>query len=467
MVFSSSVFLFLFLPVLLAIYYCPIIKKRKYKNIILVLFSIAFYAWGEPVFVLLLLINIFINYKMALCIEETEKKAKSYLIIAICYNILILFAFKYLDFAISILNGVLGSNIPEMNLPLPIGISFYSFQAISYLVDVYRKNSKAQKEVGNVALYIALFPQLIAGPIVRYETISQEISTRSENWQDISQGIARFIVGLSKKVLLSNAFGVLVDTYWSNSSLSVGMAWLLAISYTLQIYFDFSGYSDMAIGLGKVFGFHFQENFKYPYCARTITEFWRRWHISLSSWFRDYVYIPLGGNKVSRKRHFFNLFIVWLLTGIWHGANWTFVLWGMLYFVLLIIEKNLNHESKKIGIIGHIYTMFFVIIAWVIFRAVNVADAVRFLKNMFGMGADIVDNTFLIYLNSYKWYLIVGIMAALPLNEKLSNVKMLCMNKTLKMVQDVIYVIGMALLMILCIATIVKGSYNPFIYFNF
>lgn len=467
MVFSSSVFLFLFFPVLFALYYCPVLKGRKCRNIILVLFSIVFYAWGEPVFVFLLLFNICVNYKVALYIEKTGKKAKRWLIIGVCYNVFILFAFKYLDFVIGMFNGLSGGNIEELKLPLPIGISFYSFQAISYLVDVYRSRSKAQKNILNVALYIALFPQLVAGPIVRYDTISREITERNENWQDIAKGLTRFIVGLSKKVLLANAFGILVDKYWDSNSVSMSMAWLLAIAYTFQIYFDFSGYSDMAIGLGGALGFHFEENFRYPYCAGTVTEFWRRWHISLSSWFKDYVYIPLGGNRVSHRRHFFNMFVVWFLTGMWHGANWTFIVWGMFYFIVLLVEKKFILKRKVRGIVGHIYTMLVVIIAWVIFRSDNIAGAVYFLKNMFGMKNRVIDNTFLIYLNSYKWYLLIGLAAALPLRDKVYKWWERCEYKQIRIAWNIIYVTGMLFLIIADIATIVKGSYNPFIYFNF
>lgn len=395
--------------------------------------------------------------------KTDTKKNKKYLILAIIYNISMLFVFKYADFVIEIFNDVSGASVRKIGLPLPIGISFYTFQALSYVIDVYRGNGKAQKNFWNVALYISFFPQLIAGPIVRYETIEREIENRKESWEEVSKGITKFIIGLSKKVLLANTFGVLVDTYWNYSRLSMGMSWLLAVSYTFQIYFDFSGYSDMAIGLGTIFGFHFEENFRYPYISKSITEFWRRWHISLSQWFRDYVYITLGGNRVSKRRNLWNLFVVWLLTGIWHGANWTFIIWGMLYFVLLIIEKRgLSEKKKSLGIFGHIYTMFFVIIAWVIFRAENLSDALRVLKTMFGMNGNILDNNFLIFLNSYKWYLVLGVLCALPMKEWSGKFR-----EGEHMFRRVLYIVGMNLLLIAPVATIVKGSYNPFIYFNF
>lgn len=318
MVFSSTVFLFLFLPLILIIYYNPIVKNRKFRNIFLLLVSLGFYAWGEPVFVFVMMLSIIINWFLALKIDKNEKK-KRYVILAILYNVGLLFVFKYLSFFANNMGLLFKVDKITLNIALPIGISFFTFQMLSYVLDVYFNKAKVQKNLLYVGLYVSLFPQLIAGPIVRYETIANEIETRQENTKDFCDGIYRFVYGLGKKVLISNYVGLVVDNIFVSMNItpiSTATAWLGAIAYTLQIYFDFSGYSDMAIGLGKMFGFHFNENFNYPYMAKSITDFWRRWHISLSTWFRDYVYIPLGGNRVSNKRHIFNLFIVWLLTGM-------------------------------------------------------------------------------------------------------------------------------------------------------
>ncbi|EDS71939.1 MBOAT family protein [Anaerofustis stercorihominis DSM 17244] len=331
-------------------------------------------------------------------------------------------------FTINNINSIFDLSLNVPNIALPIGISFFTFQAISYVIDVYRGKGEAQSNLINVGLYISLFPQLIAGPIVRYETVSYEIKNRKENIDDFTDGVVRFIVGLGKKVIISNNMALVADKAFNliNSSsspieeISILMSWLGAISYTLQIYFDFGGYSDMAIGLGKMFGFHFLENFNYPYISKSATEFWRRWHISLSSWFRDYVYIPLGGSRVNKYRHILNLFIVWLLTGIWHGANWTFIIWGLMYFILLIIEKftsfDIDCKNKKHNWIKHIYTMFFVIIGWVIFRSENVYVALNYIKSMFGIGNIILFNdVFLSYIRQFFIYFVVGIIASSPI----------------------------------------------------
>lgn len=339
MVFSEVVFCFLFLPLLLILYYIPGLKMF-YKNLILLIASLLFYAWGEPRYVLLLILSVVFNYFMGLSLEvqstNDAKRRKFLLGLAVFVNLLMLVIFKYLTFIMGNINEILHTNI-NFHVKLPIGISFYTFQAISYLVDVYR-GQKAQRNVMNVGLYLALFPQLVAGPIVRYKTIEYEINYRKENFEEFSKGVCRFIIGLCKKIILADSVAIIANICFEDAkSLSVPMAWLGAIAFTFQIYYDFSGYSDMAIGLGNMFGFHFPENFNYPYCAHSVRDFWRRWHLSLSSWFRDYVYIPLGGSKCNKKRLLWNLFIVWSLTGIWHGANWTFVVWGGGYVLCLFL----------------------------------------------------------------------------------------------------------------------------------
>ena len=331
MVFSSSAFLFVFLPLVLIIYYVFLKGEINKKNMFLFISSILFYAWGEPKFIFIMLLSIFLNWRIGILIdkynEDNSKKAKTYLVIGIVINVFILFIFKYLMFTINNINSIFGLTIKVPQIVLPIGISFFTFQAISYIIDVYRKNGKVQKKFMNLGLYISFFPQLIAGPIVRYETVAYDIENRKESFEQISQGVCRFIVGLAKKVIISNNLATVADMAFSQDNLSVGFAWIGAIAYTFQIFFDFSGYSDMAIGLGRMFGFQFLENFNYPYISKSVSEFWRRWHISLTTWFKDYIYFPLGGSRVKSKfRLFFNMFVVWFLTGVWHGANWTFIL---------------------------------------------------------------------------------------------------------------------------------------------
>ena len=350
MLFSSPIFLFSFLPITLFVYYIFLIKTKRVKNYFLLLMSLIFYAWGEPKFIVMLIASIVINWFFGILIDKNrENKKKSKLIIALMLlaNLSILIVFKYLGFLVTNINVIFNQNLVVPNIALPIGISFFTFQAISYVIDVYRKNGTVQKNILNVGLYLAFFPQLIAGPIVRYETVAEQINYRKENFDDFSKGVYRFIFGLSKKVLISNQMAIIADVAFDNSPSSVLFAWLGAIAYALQIYFDFSGYSDMAIGLGAMFCFKFDENFNYPYIAKSITDFWHRWHISLSTWFRDYVYIPLGGSRCKRSKAFLNIFIVWLLTGIWHGASWNFILWGLYFFAFLIIEKSLFQRLQQ------------------------------------------------------------------------------------------------------------------------
>lgn len=468
MVFSTTVFLFLFLPCVLMGYYNPFFKGRNFKNIFLFIVSIGFYAWGEPIYVLLMLCSIFANWFFGIMIDRARNKneewgRKAILVVAVLYNMGALFVFKYLTFVLSNIGMLLHRDMIILNIILPIGISFYSFQALSYVIDVYRENGIVQKNPINVGLYIALFPQLIAGPIVRYETIEREIKDRKENFSDFSEGVNRFLKGLAKKVVLANNLALVADMGFDRvSELSVAMAWLAAIAYTMQIYFDFSGYSDMAIGLGKMFGFHFMENFNFPYIAKSITDFWRRWHISLSSWFRDYVYLPLGGNRVKKSRWLFNLFVVWSLTGIWHGANWTFILWGFLYFVILMIEK-LTRLDKKLGWFGHVYTIFFVMLLWIIFRADNVGMAFTYIQAMFGIGAlELWDDSFLFCLLNYKTYLILGVFCCVPLGKLFNGITV-----KYRRASNIIYVFSITLIMFFTISYMVKSAYNPFIYFNF
>ncbi|MDR2020575.1 MAG: MBOAT family protein [Treponema sp.] len=341
MVFSSTLFLLLFLPLTLICYYNPFWKGRKFKNSILLIASLGFYAWGEPLFVFIMLLSIFINWITVIFMDgqKTKAKKKKVLVIIVAFNILLLFIFKYLPFVARNIGFLFKHNI-SLDITLPIGISFFTFQIMSYIFDVYYQKVRVQKNIINIALYVSMFPQLIAGPIVRYETIEQEINNRNETSDNFTRGMSRFIMGFGKKILIANYAGFVADEIFSLAgNLSVASAWLGAVSYTIQIFFDFSAYSDMAIGLGLMFGFHFLENFNYPYTAKSISDFWKRWHISLSTWFRDYVYIPLGGSRVSKGRYIFNLFAVWFLTGTWHGANWTFIVWGLYYFLLLVTEK--------------------------------------------------------------------------------------------------------------------------------
>ena len=410
MLFPSEVFLFLFLPFVLAVYYLVLRKHTVGKNIFLFIMSLLFYAYGEPKYVFLMLFMILLHYGLGLLINKysgDKRMQKLILFLMVVIDVCILGYFKYLNFIVSIFTG----KADTFKIVLPIGISFFTFQAISYVVDVYRGKGKVQTQFLNVGLYISLFPQLIAGPIVRYETVANEIEHRKENLNDFAVGVNRFIIGLGKKVLLANQFAVVSDTVFGNVT-SIGttnsflLLWMGAIAYTLQIFFDFAGYSDMAIGLGRMFGFHFLENFKYPYISKSISEFWRRWHISLQTWFKDYIYIPLGGSRVNSKtRLVFNIFVVWFLTGVWHGANWTFIVWGLMYFVLLILEKFF-HMDEKMGKFKNLYTMFFVMMGWVLFRSDSLSAALVYIRSMFGFGCKgFIDAYVIQYFKQYILYL--------------------------------------------------------------
>lgn len=464
MLFSSIIFVFAFLPIVLAVYYGIFKKSRTWQNITLTVASLFFYAWGEPKFVLIMLFSIIMNWLFALCIDkkrQSEKICKLMVALSVICNLGILFIFKYLNFTLQNINN-LGISVPVTSIALPIGISFFTFQAMSYVIDVYRRNGEVQKNPINIALYISFFPQLIAGPIVRYQTVAEQIHNRVETFEDFSKGTCRFAVGFCKKVLLSNVMALVADAAFGADERSVAFAWLGAIAYALQIFYDFSGYSDMAIGLGRMFGFHFLENFDYPYISRSISEFWRRWHISLGSWFRDYVYFPLGGSRVKTKsRLVFNLFVVWFLTGVWHGANWTFIIWGLMYFILISLEKLTGFAEKLKGF-GNVYTLFFVLMGWVLFRAENLSSAIIYMKNMFGVGTSgLTCDKAIFYLSENKFEFIFAILFSIPIvkyiPEKIKDSK----------IANVIYPVVLMIFFILAISFIVKGSYNPFIYFNF
>lgn len=474
MLFSSTTFIYLFLPAVLFGYYVLFRWKRSLQNIFLLLVSLFFYAWGEPKFVLIMIASIICNWLFGLLVnnfKNTEKVVAAKIIVALTcvMNLGLLFVFKYLNFTTDTICSIFNIDSTLPTIALPIGISFFTFQAMSYVIDVYRGNGGVQKNILNVGLYISFFPQLIAGPIVRYETVADQILNRKETFNDFFDGFGRFIIGLSKKVILANSFAIVADRYFDGvavgETLSVTSAWLGAIMYTLQIFFDFSGYSDMAIGLGKMFGFHFLENFDYPYISKSITEFWRRWHISLGSWFRDYVYIPLGGSRVNKHRLVFNLFVVWLLTGIWHGANWTFVVWGLMYFVLLTMEKLTGLDKKQgktLNVFKWIYTILFVVLGWVIFRSNSLASALVYIKSMFGLSGNVfTDDIFTGYFLQNVVLLIIGIMVCTPLLRLVKE-----KTKT-NYITEIIYIVFMVTLFIICVSSLVSSSYNPFIYFNF
>ena len=473
MEFSSTVFLFIFLPILLVIYHCKLIKSIKVRNIILLIASLLFYAYGEPIYILVMLGSILVNYFIGILIDKnrnSNRTKKLYLVIGIIFNVLLIVCFKYLNFIFDNLSLLFNKELLAYDIALPIGISFYTFSILSYLIDVYRGDAKVQKNILNVALYVSLFPKLIQGPIVRYNDIAGELTDRKTSSKDITNGIIRFVIGLAKKVILSNYVAVIADNCFMTEDLSVGLAWLGAIAYTFQIYFDFSGYSDMAIGLGKIFGFHFAENFNYPYISGSITEFWRRWHISLGLWFRNYVYIPLGGNRVKKPRLILNLLVVWLLTGIWHGANWTFVIWGLIYFVLLVIEKftNLHKNEKFTKTIGHVYTLLFVIIGWVFFRSTDLTSAISYLGKMFGIGANgLVGGALIEYLKESWFVLLLCIVSCLPIKNIIEKFIQNRIKKINKNVISILLSIFLCVIFILSISICVSTTYNPSIYFNF
>lgn len=469
MLFSSTTFIFGFLLLLIILYF-PI-KNIKYRNVVLLIFSLIFYSWGEPKYVLLMLLTVLIAYIFGILIDKYRSKkglSKTLLILSIVLILSNLFVFKYLDFSIEIINTLFKSNFNYLKLSLPIGISFYTFQILSYVIDLYRKDVKVQKNYFRLLLYVSFFPQLIAGPIVRYQTVEDEIFDRTVTFDSFIEGFKRFIWGLSKKVIIANNVAIICDYIYGNYSIyGSNIIWIASISYTLQIYFDFSGYSDMAIGLGKMFGFNFLENFNYPYTSKSITDFWRRWHISLSSFFRDYVYIPLGGNRVSKMKFVRNIFVVWFLTGIWHGASFNYIIWGIYYAVILLLEKLLlkKHFEKIPTILRYVYSIFLINIGWVIFRMENLNDLMIILKKMFTFNNT---NLFELFKNNSLLIasfpsIILGIVFSLPIDKWFHN-KVLKSNKIwLTLLEDVI----LGLLFGICIMQLVSNSYNPFIYFRF
>ncbi len=466
MLFSSIPFLFFFLPLTVAVYFAA---PKKLKNSALLLFSLVFYGWGEPKYLLLMLFSITQGYVFGLLIEKYREKGRSkiFLTASVLISLLLLGYCKYADFFIGSFNSVTGLSVKLLNVALPIGISFYTFQILSYVIDVYRRDVPAQKNYINLALYISMFPQLIAGPIVRYCDIAPQLEKRTHSLENAASGIERFTVGLSKKILIANVLAQLVSAFKESGEKSVLFFWLYAIACMLQIYFDFSGYSDMAIGLGKIFGFHFSENFNYPYISASITEFWRRWHISLGTWFRDYLYIPLGGNRVSKPRLFFNIFVVWLATGIWHGAAWNFVLWGLMYAVLLVLEKFILLKGlEKLKVLSRIYTLLFVLLGFVIFDAESVKAAFETIKAMFGFGGiPFSTGETLYYLKSFAVLLVLAVIGSTPLVKNLFErfKKIGGAEKVLSVLQP----LGVVVLLAVCTAYLVDGSFNPFLYFRF
>ena len=457
MLFSSIPFLYYFLPGVLILYF---LVPRGLRNGLLLLASLLFYAWGEPRYVLLMIAAILLFYGYGIAIEKGKNK-KLWLILSVLTGAAMLAVFKYADFALENWNRLTGMGIPLLKLALPIGISFYTFQCVSYTVDVYRRDTAAQRNLIHFGTYVALFPQLIAGPIVRYVDVAQALEKREVSWTETADGMFGFLVGLGKKVLLSNAFGELTELFRSSGDQSVLFYWLYAVAFTLHIYFDFSGYSDMAIGLGRILGFQFPKNFDYPYVSKSVTEFWRRWHMTLGGWFRDYVYIPLGGNRVGKARWVLNILTVWMLTGLWHGASWNFVIWGLLFAVLLMAEKWLPF-SKLPNLLRHGYVLLTVILSFVIFNAATLAQAGRDIAGMFGgMGVPLVSTEALYYLRSYGALFIFGIVGATPLVRNFAErLEAMGFGTLLRPV------IAIALLLV-CTAYLVDGSFNPFLYFRF
>ncbi|MDD5863593.1 MAG: MBOAT family protein [Firmicutes bacterium] len=461
MVFSSIPFLYYFLPAVLGVYF---LVPRRGKNGVLLLASLVFYGWGEPKLLWLMVLTIALYYLCGLAIEraDTRRWKKVWLTVSIAAGVGLLGVFKYADFFIGSFNAVTGLSLPLLKLALPIGISFYTFQCLSYTVDVYRGGVPAQKNLVSFGAYVALFPQLIAGPIVRYVDVAPQLESRAHSWEDAAAGLRRFLVGLGKKVLLADNFALLIRLFRESGEKSVLFYWMYAIAFTLNIYFDFSGYSDMAIGLGRVFGFRFPENFAYPYLSKSVTEFWRRWHMSLGSWFRDYVYIPMGGNRVSRSRWVFNILTVWMLTGLWHGAAWNFVLWGLLFAVLLLVEKRVPALGRLPGVLRHGYVMFTVVLSFVLFNADSLAQVGQDFACLFGFGGlRLSSPETLYYLKSYAVLFLLGILGCTPLVR--SRAERIAETKAGPVLETAL----MLALLLVCTAYLVDGSFSPFLYFRF
>ena len=461
MLFSSVTFLYYFLPAVLVIYF---LVPRGLKNTVLLLSSLVFYGWGEPKLLFLMIFTILMFYFCGLMIgrSQSQKGKKVWLTVSVVISIGLLGLFKYADFFIDSFNSVTGLSVPLLRLALPVGISFYTFQSLSYTIDVYRGNVPAQKNPISFGAYVALFPQLIAGPIVRYVDVARELDQRQHSWEDFCLGLRRFLVGLGKKILIADNFALLMKLFRESEGKSVLFYWLYAVAFMLNIYFDFSGYSDMAIGLGRIFGFRFIENFNYPYLSKSVTEFWRRWHMSLGSWFRDYIYIPLGGNRVSKGRWVFNILTVWMLTGLWHGAAWNFVLWGLLFGVLLMVEKWVPALQKLPNVLRHGYVLLIVCLSFVLFNAESLSQALSDMGGMFGFaGVPLVNAESLYYLGSYGPLFVMGIVGATPV------VRDTARRIGEKPVGVVLETVMMAVLLIVCSAYLVDGSFSPFLYFRF
>ena len=461
MIFSSIPFLYYFLPIVLVLYF---LAPRMLKNTVLLISSLVFYAWGEPRLVALMIFTILVFYGCGLAMGkcETKRWKKIWLIVSIVISIGLLAVFKYADFFISSFNAATGISVPLLRLALPVGISFYTFQSLSYTIDVYRGNVAVQKNPVSFGAYVVLFPQLIAGPIVRYSDVARELDSRTHSWDAVAQGLRRFLIGLGKKVLIADNFALLMNIFRDSDAQSVVFYWLYAIAFTMNIYFDFSGYSDMAIGLGRIMGFNFPENFNYPYISRSIQEFWRRWHMTLGGWFRDYIYIPLGGNRVKKWRWVFNTLVVWMLTGMWHGAAWNFVLWGLLYAVLLLVEKWVPAIQKMPKVLGHIYVMLAVTLGFVLFNAESLQQCGQDIACLFGFGKlPFVTAETIYYLKSYAVLFIIGIVGATPVVRNLG--RRIGNTKAGAVLEPILCII----LLLICTAYLVDGSFSPFLYFRF
>lgn len=475
MVFSSILFIFYFLPLTLLLYYAG---PSRLRNLVLLVMSLAFYSWGEPVYISIMLFSTVFDYGNGIAIEKClssgrKRAARAVLLLSVAGNLGILGFFKYSNFFIETVNAAGGTDFPLLELSLPIGISFYTFQTMSYTIDVYLGQARAQKNLVQFGAYVAMFPQLVAGPIVKYKDISGQLADRNVTAERFSYGISRFITGLSKKVFLANNIGMVWEQISGGNlaGLSAAEAWIGAAAFSFQIYFDFSGYSDMAIGLGELFGFHFQENFNYPYRSKSMTEFWRRWHISLGTWFRDYVYIPMGGNRLGKARWFFNIFTVWMLTGFWHGAAWNFVLWGLFFALLLIVEKLwLLPLLSRHKLFSHVYVLFFVAISFVLFHAETLSQAYSHIGGLFGMGKiPWVSPEAIYYLKSFGLLLLLSVIGATPVCKYLWTTleKRLFDNKILAIVLAIAEPVVLLLLLLVMTAFLVDGSFNPFLYFRF
>ena len=466
MIFSSLLFMYIFLPIVLGIYY---FSPKKLRNFVLLMISLVFYGWGEPIYIFLMIISIIVGFTGARLIDkyrDNKDFSTCIFITVLVLNIGALFFFKYYGFLIEIINSVFNSNLRIRTLPLPLGISFYTFQIISYVVDVYKRDTKVQKNIINFGAYVSMFPQLVAGPIVQYTTIEKQLNSREENLNQFGEGVERFVLGLGKKVIIANNVGAVWNTVKPlvSSDISVLTSWIGIIAFTLQIYFDFSGYSDMAIGLGKMFGFDFMENFKYPYISKSVTEFWRRWHISLGSWFRDYIYIPLGGNRCSKIANVRNIFVVWFVTGLWHGASWNFIVWGLFFGVIIFIEKMglLKVLDKLPSFLCNIYTMFFVVISWVFFDTYTLKDSMVYIGNMFGLNNNIAyDNMACYLLDTNKVFFITAIVCSTPL------IKYLIEYLKKSLVGKIVLIMFYIGIIIISTSLLVGESYNPFLYFRF